>query len=857
MFIPLPSPLQHHINRYTMSIYCKLILTLFPILCFSNQLFSQEHTCISESHLENNSTFNKEYQQKIAQVLANRDNNRSNDNLGLITIPVVVHVIHNTTAQNISDAQIQSQIDVLNTAFDLEAPWITAFYPQATDVDIQFVLANVDPNGNSTAGITRTHTPVGIFSIDLEQPLDWQQNTHMKLDSEGGKDAWPTDEYLNIWVINCQYYIKGFGTFPGSIASNLDGVVINYKYFGNIETGTTYINYAEGKSCVHEVGHWLDLRHVFANGDCAINDGLADTPAQENFYYSCAAPIVECGNTLMLENYMQYTYDQCQMVYTEDQSCVMRSNFLPGAYRESILTSSGYQNSGTGLSALIGNVFHDIDEDGVMDTNETLYSNIEISLYDCNDQLVDNISSDNNGYYEFLDIPSGQYYLLINENTLPAGKGPDPIWLSSNGCANIINGNNYIQDFALLNYGTISGDVWEDMNADGIMQNSEPSINNTIIKLVRSNGSIIEQINPFTNGQYTFTEVYPSDYYLEFSLDPDYQNSPEGIGNNNTDNNVGSYYGTNTTSMNTVNQGQNLQNLGAGFFQMAEVSGFIWDDSDFDGNFDGNENGEANVNVNMYNDQFILVGNTSTMSDGSYVFNEVYPGNYYFSLTPPNSMAIIPQPDQMTYFDQSNGPNTSPTFDFLSGYQMTNLNAGLGLGTVAIEDVQLSGKAMSDHIALNWSANTNNDTRELKLQKKQAQNWETIFIKSEMNILEYKDYNITNQTNYYRLVMADDLDREIISNVIAIEYNNFKQTISIQNPVTDKLYINFNNDISNQIELSIYNSQHLLQQLNIYRSELDAINQIAIDFEDYPAGIYFIRYEIEGIRGIKKIVKVQ
>ena len=834
----------------------RLIQVFILIFAMSVCSFAQEHKCISESHLEN-SAANKEYQQKIAKILADRDNNRYNDNLGLITIPVVVHILHNTTAQNISDAQIQSQIDVLNTAFDLEAPWITNFYPQATDVEIQFALANIDPNGNSTTGITRTSTPVGIFSIDLQQDLDWQQNTHMKLDSQGGKNAWPTDEYLNIWVINCQYYIKGFGTFPGSIASNLDGVVINYKYFGNIETGTTYINYAEGKSCVHEVGHWLDLRHIFANGDCAINDGLADTPAQENYYYSCAAPITECGNTLMLENYMQYTYDQCQMVYTEDQSTVMRSNFLPGAFRESILTSPGYQNNNSGLSSLFGNFYHDMDEDQEIDANEALYPNVEISLYNCNNQLVDNTTSDNEGFYEFLDIPSGQYYVIINENTLPAGKGPDPIWLTPTGCSNIVNGNDYIQSFGLLNYGTISGDVWEDMNADGIMQNNEPSINNTIIKLIRSNGTMIEQISPFSNGQYTFTKVYPSDYYIEFSLNQDYLNSPEGIGNNNTDNDVASYYGTNTTAMNNINQGQNLQNLGAGFFQMAEASGFIWSDTDFDGNYDGNENGEANVSVDMYNDQFILVSNTSTMSDGSYIFDDVYPGNYYFSITPPNGTAIIPQPNQTTYFDQSNGPNTSPNFDLLSGYQMTNLNAGLGFGTVALEDIKLSGSAMIDHILLEWATSTNNDIKEIKLQKKQAQNWVSIYSNNDIDVLKFKDFNISEQTNYYRLVMTNDDDQEILSNVIAIDYSDFDQTIWIQNPITDKLYINFNNDISNQIKLSIYNSQSLLRQLNIYGSELDANNQITINFDAYPAGIYFIRYEIEGIQGIKKIVKVQ
>lgn len=834
-----------------MSNYCKLILILIGLFCFSNQLFSQEHRCISESHLEHNDQLNKDYQKKIAQILANRDQQKSSDNLGLITIPVVVHILHNTTAQNISDAQVQSQIDVLNKAFDLEAPWITTFYPQATDVEIQFVLANVDPNGNTTTGITRTSTPVGIFSIDLEQPLDWQQNTHMKLDSQGGKNAWPTDEYLNIWVINCQYYIKGFGTFPGSIASHLDGVVVNYKYFGDIETGTTYVNYAEGKSCVHEVGHWLDLRHLFANNDCSINDGLADTPAQENFHYGCAAPITECGNTLMLENYMQYTYDQCQMVYTEDQKTVMRNNFLPGGFRESILTSPALQNNA--LSTIFGNFYHDMDEDEVIDPSEPLYSGVEISLYNCNNQLVSTIQSDNDGFYEFIDLTPGQYYMIVNKNTLPAGKGPNPIWLSPNGCSTIAGGNDYLQSFGLLNYGSMTGEAWEDMNGDGMKQSNEPSLSNATINLRRSNGGLIEQTNTFLNGSYQFTEVYPDNYYLEFNLNSDYNSTALGAA---TDNEVGNFNGANTTETYSINQGQSMNNITAGFFIMAKISGSIWEDDNFDGNFDINEDGANAVPVYLFDEQFMLVTNTTTNANGEYIFDEVYPGNYSLSIDPPNGTAIIPQPNQSNYFDQSNGPNTSPNFDFLSGYIMNDLNAGLGLGTVAIEDLKLSGQEETDHVSLSWSIITTDNIEKLELQRKTNQNWNSIFTSNNLIQFQYKDFEAELTTNYYRLVITDDQGHETISNIIAVEFRNIETLLMFQNPIEDKLYISFNNADFTKLRLHIFDSQKCLDQIDIYGSEINSNHQIEIDFNNYPAGMYFIQYEIGSFKAIEKLVKV-
>lgn len=490
------------------------VLVLFFILCFS--MTGQEHVCFSEHHLETNDDLNKEYQKNISDLLSDKDNNRFNDNLGLITIPVVVHIVYNNNIQNISDEQVFTQIDVLNSAFDLEAPWITSIYPQAADLDIQFVLANVDPDGNTTNGITRTSTSVDIFDISPDQPLDFPENTYMKLDSEGGKDAWPTDSYLNIWVIHCSYLIKGFGSLPNTIADHLDGIVMNYKYFGNIETGTTYVNYAGGKSCVHEVGHWLDLRHIFANNDCDINDGLDDTPAQENFHFSCAVPITECGNMLMLENYMQYTYDQCQFVYTEDQKTVMRSNFLPGAFRESILNSAGFQNNN--LSILHGTFWHDEDNDGNIDNNESRFSNINIELYDCDNQLIASVLTDNQGHYEFSDIEAGDYYILVDENSLPFGISPDPVWFEFFGCALINNGNTFLQDFPLLSDVTIGGLFWQEENFNGILDASESRLDNVLVGLFDEQFMLVASTLTNELGIYSFSGVYPGNYFL--SLDP-------------------------------------------------------------------------------------------------------------------------------------------------------------------------------------------------------------------------------------------------------------------------------------------------------------------------------------------------
>lgn len=712
-------------------------LLILLSICTLNST-AQQHQCFAEHHLENNAELNKEYQKKIAAILENQAANRSLDDIGLITIPVVVHIIHNTDAQNISDAQVYSQIDVLNKAFNLEAPWITSFYPQAADVDIQFVLANTDPEGNNSSGITRTPTSVGIFTISPEQASDYPENTYMKLDAHGGKDAWPSDEYLNIWVINCQYYIKGFGSLPGSIAPHLDGVVMNYKYFGNIETGTTYVNYAGGKSCVHEVGHWLDLRHIFANNDCDINDGLADTPAQENYYFSCAEPINECGNMLMLENYMQYTYDQCQLVYTEDQKTVMRSNFLPGGYRESFLTSSGNQNNS--LSKIRGTFWHDNDADGIIDNNEAKYSNIQIQLFNCNNQLEQSLFSDDQGYYEFADISSGDYYLLVNKNSLPNGMGPDPVWFNFFGCAPINNGNAYLQDFPLLSY--------------------------------------------------------------------------------------------------------------------ASVGGSIWQESNYNGNFDNSESGVNNLKVNLYNSQFEQVESTTTNSNGQYNFTDVFPGNYYLSIEPPNGLSIVPQPEADHYFDQSNGPNTSPMFHFEPGYNMLDLNAALGLGTVALDEILIEGRVKNDHFLINWEVNLNHDVESIVLQKKTQHDWVNIYSEDSIDQNTFQDFNISSGVHYYRMMVLNSNNYELYSRVISLEHDGLDHLIQFQNPVEDNLYINFNNENFTKFRVNIFNTEKCLIHQNFNASQLDSKGQIIIDMTHLPAGIYYLEYEIDTKKFVKKLIKI-
>jgi len=241
---------------------------------------------------------------------------------GCTKIPVVVHVVYKTAEQNISDAQIKSQIDILTADYRKKNADIgavpTAFASLATDVRVEFELAKVDPSGNPTSGITRTATTATSFSDD----------DAVKSAATGGADPWPSDKYLNIWVCQLGGGLLGYAQFPGGPAAT-DGVVILQSAFGN--TGTAAAPFNLGRSATHEVGHWLNLRHIWGDDGtgCSGSDFVADTPNQGGPNFGTPAfPHVTCGNGPngdMFMNYMDYVDDAAMMMFSAGQVTRMQA----------------------------------------------------------------------------------------------------------------------------------------------------------------------------------------------------------------------------------------------------------------------------------------------------------------------------------------------------------------------------------------------------------------------------------------------------------------------------------------------------------------------------------------------------
>lgn len=273
----------------------------------------------------------------LAKAAREPKNTRTLRTQAVITIPVVVHVIHNNANGeiggrnngNISDAQIFSQIDVLNEDYRRQAN-TNGFNddPIGADVEIEFQLARFDENGCPTTGITRTYDSQTSFDVDND-------DKYLK-----SLAYWRSDRYLNIWVTSLDNNYLGYAQFPD--AENIDGlldfepvatdgVVINHRVFGR-RTGTaTNPVYPDGRTTTHEVGHWLGLLHTFGEGYCD-EDYCDDTPSAFNPNRTddtdCQDTFSSCSGTEvrdMIENYMDYSPDVCMNIFTRCQKERMRN----------------------------------------------------------------------------------------------------------------------------------------------------------------------------------------------------------------------------------------------------------------------------------------------------------------------------------------------------------------------------------------------------------------------------------------------------------------------------------------------------------------------------------------------------
>lgn len=303
--------------------------------------------CATMQNYRSNTESNSDYAQQIwsaetqAREWLKSHRSETAKTNSTVVIPVVFHNIYKNTTDPtyLHDSVFYRQLEILNETYGLTnsnfANTRAIFDTLAANTDIQFCMASVDPNGNPTTGINRVQSSTNFFMAPF--------NDNVKDPTQGGVAPWDANYYLNIWTCDMSFngtvFVLGYAAFPGGPASK-DGVVLQYQYVGYQNTGN---NNNLGRTAVHEVGHWLGMRHIWGDGQqgsnpCDSTDYVDDTPrANDASQQTCNLTKNTCSNEDttwtqanvdppdMVENYMDYSNDACMTMFTKGQKLRMWS----------------------------------------------------------------------------------------------------------------------------------------------------------------------------------------------------------------------------------------------------------------------------------------------------------------------------------------------------------------------------------------------------------------------------------------------------------------------------------------------------------------------------------------------------
>lgn len=488
------------------------LLLLFSILLlgYSHSLLGQDLRCGTMERFEHECKENQDLllNRKAINMKIKKwkKNNIANESF---VIPVVFHIIYKNENEYIPFEQIMSQLDVLNQDFNRTNPDAnqtpSEFSDVAADCNISFCLAQRTENNDSTTGITYTETNVSSFSL---------YDNRIFQDSLGGKTIWISSDYLNIYVCDLTNAL-GFSSFPGG-DENRDAIVVDFSNFGTINVSPPF---NKGRTATHELGHWLDLYHIWGPGNCG-SDEVEDTPSQEIENYGCPShPSPSCDNNGdMFQNYMDYTNDACMNLFTNGQ-------------KERMHATLNTERQGIGNTDFCALPFEDIGiNDNILPANNQSYCglNLELktSLFNYSENAINSASIyyqiDNNPAVEFewngnLSPYSSQEINLGNQN-FSTGEHTLKIYSSSPNGFRDINPNNDTT--------SVTFNISEGISIDFVIQTDNYAEENYWAILNSQNDTVVSENELISNGMNSFSYCQDIDSCYTLVI---YDNYDDGI----------------------------------------------------------------------------------------------------------------------------------------------------------------------------------------------------------------------------------------------------------------------------------------------------------------------------------------
>jgi hypothetical protein len=331
-------------------------LFLLPIILFGQNI-NLEKRCLSADFINFYNQKYPGYKELVEQSFNDAKSlNRVLNESDVFEIPVVFHVLYNIPEQNLDESIIIRQLEILNEDYRRANADTSNLRTEFNDIKsadskIKFKFAGIDPQGNATNGIIRKSTSLTSFANFTAFLGDLSSIERVKSSADGGDDPWDQSRYLNIWICNMALpilgpSILGYATPPanlpnwpaGGIGDLIDGVVLQFQIVGDNNPNTISVGggsyVSKGRTAVHEVGHYLGLRHIWGDDtNCTGNDGIDDTPSASNQSNTdCDTSKNTCVDNIngvdlhdMIENYMDYSSESCQNSFTKGQVDLMRS----------------------------------------------------------------------------------------------------------------------------------------------------------------------------------------------------------------------------------------------------------------------------------------------------------------------------------------------------------------------------------------------------------------------------------------------------------------------------------------------------------------------------------------------------